>query len=247
MLSAGLPAPAFAALTDEIQVYADDINKPGAAGLELHLNATPNGTNQPAFPGEVTTQHGLRVTPEFSYGLSHDFEAGVYLPAVFAGSRGSLAGYKLRLKWLPLQESEETGGVFLGANVEYSNIAPRFLGARYNSELRLIGGYRDKDWLAAVNPTYDWALSGGSPQSSPQFNLGYKLARTLTEGVALGAEYYNDKGRWLHFDPANQQANTLFAAIDIDRKPWIFNFGIGRGLNAATDRWTVKAIFELPF
>ena len=75
---------AFAALPDEIQVYADDINKPGAAGLELHVNTTPKGTNRPAYPSEITTHHGLRVTPEFSYGLSHDFEAGLYLPTVLS-------------------------------------------------------------------------------------------------------------------------------------------------------------------
>lgn len=250
LLAAALLAPchAVAALTDEIQVYTDDINKPGAFGLELHVNATPDGTNQQQFPGEVTTQHGLRVTPEFSYGLTHDFEAGLYLPAAFdPDGQGSLAGFKLRLKWLPLQANEESGGAFLGANIEVSDVAPRFLGARFNSELRLIGGYRNEDWLAAVNPTYDWALSAGSPQPSPQFNLGYKLARTVTEGIALGAEYYNDKGLWLHFDPANEQGKTVYATIDVDRKPWVFNFGVGRGLNSATDHWTVKAIFELPF
>ena len=238
---------ALAALPDEIQVYTDDIEKPGAAGLELHMNTTPNGIGRPLFPGEVTTQHGLRITPEFSYGLSRDFEAGLYLPTVFTDGRGSLAGYKLRLKWLPLQENPDTGGAFLGANLEWSNISPRYLGARYNSELRLIGGYRNQDWLAAVNPIYDWALSGNAPQPSPQFDLGYKVARNVTEGVALGAEYYNDKGRWLHFDPASAQGKTLYFTVDVDRKPWVFNFGVGRGLNGTTDRWTAKAIFEIPF
>jgi hypothetical protein len=33
----------------------------------------------------------------------------------------------------------------------------------------------------------------------------------------------------------------------VDREPWAVNFGVGRGLNAATDRWTVKAIVDLPF
>lgn len=27
---------------------------------------------------------------------------------------------------------------------------------------------------------------------------------------------------------------------------WVFNFGIGRGLTRATDRWTLKWIFEVP-
>jgi hypothetical protein len=35
--------------------------------------------------------------------------------------------------------------------------------------------------------------------------------------------------------------------MDYDRKPWSFNLGIGRGLTTAADRWTIKAIFEVPF
>lgn len=35
--------------------------------------------------------------------------------------------------------------------------------------------------------------------------------------------------------------------MDYDRKPWAFNVGLGRGLNNATDRWTIKAIVEVPF
>jgi hypothetical protein len=35
--------------------------------------------------------------------------------------------------------------------------------------------------------------------------------------------------------------------IDVDRAPWIFNFGIGTGLTDSTANTTVKFIFELPF
>ena len=36
-------------------------------------------------------------------------------------------------------------------------------------------------------------------------------------------------------------------ALDMGRKPCVFNLGLGRGLTDAADRWTVKAIFDLPF
>ena len=39
----GAPDPAASAQQDEIQVYADDINKRGEFGLEWHLNTTPRG------------------------------------------------------------------------------------------------------------------------------------------------------------------------------------------------------------
>jgi hypothetical protein len=86
---------------DEIQVYTDDIDKPGQFGLELHLNTTPSGRSTPDYPGEVTPRHGIRVTPEFSYGLPHNLELGLYLPFVRdANGTTYLAGTKVRLKWL---------------------------------------------------------------------------------------------------------------------------------------------------
>ncbi|TMH09602.1 MAG: hypothetical protein E6H68_18115 [Betaproteobacteria bacterium] len=59
-----IPSIAGAALSDEIQVYTDDINAPGEFGLELHINTTPKGRRVPDYPGEVVPNHGLRITPE---------------------------------------------------------------------------------------------------------------------------------------------------------------------------------------
>jgi len=240
---------AKAALPDEIQVYTDDINAPGEYGLELHVNTTPRGNATPAYPGEVTTRHGLRITPEFSYGLSRDFEAGLYLPMSINNGNWTLAGYKLRLKWLPIKGGEINGGWFAGANGELSNIASRFEPSRHNFELRMMGGYRNKDWLVAVNPVFGWALSSSQevPKArNPGFDLGYKVSRTVAEGIGLGIEYYNEKGAWRGFDSSNQQGKTLYYVLDFGRKPLPFNLGIGHGLNGATDKWTVKMIFEIP-
>jgi hypothetical protein len=35
--------------------------------------------------------------------------------------------------------------------------------------------------------------------------------------------------------------------LDAEWKNWAFNFGVGRGLNSATDQWTVKAILGITF
>ena len=75
-----IPSIVGAALSDEIQVYTDDINAPGEFGLELHINTTPKGRRVPDYPGEVVPNHGLRITPEFSYGLTKTWEAGLYIP-----------------------------------------------------------------------------------------------------------------------------------------------------------------------
>ena len=77
-----LCAPHAYAINDEIQVYTDDINEPGKFGLELHMNTTPAGRSTPDYPGDSIPRHGFRLTPEFSYGINKDFEAGMYLPTV---------------------------------------------------------------------------------------------------------------------------------------------------------------------
>ena len=46
--------------------------------------------------------------------------------------------------------------------------------------------------------------------------------------------------------PYSQQNNVLFAAVDINMKPWVVNFGVGRGLTQAADGWTIKAIIDIP-
>jgi hypothetical protein len=126
-----LAAPARADLSDEIQVYADDINAAGQFHLELHLNTTPSG----------------RSTP----GRNHS---------------------------------------------------------------------------GAWNP----------PDSGIQ----------VTDWAALGLEYYADLGPITDIKPYGRQMRTLYVAIDVDRAPWAFNFGIGRGLSQETDAWTIKMIFEIP-
>jgi hypothetical protein len=250
-LAAGLACavtPAHAAMIDEIQVYTDDINKPGEFGLELHVNTTVKGRSTPDFPGEITPEHGLRFTPEFSYGLTKDLEAGLYLPyARDAEGTTHFAGPKLRLKWLPLRPEEGGPGWFIGANVEYAWVAPDFEQSNRAIELRPIVGYRGSEWLLAANPILNWALAGPDHDGKPDFSPSVKVARTVAPGLALGMEYYADLGKVNNPLPRQEQSHTLYLAIDYERKPWAFNVGIGRGLNGATDGWTLKTIIEIPF
>jgi hypothetical protein len=246
LLCAG--SPAHAVMIDEIQVYTDDINQPGEFGLELHVNTTPKGRSSPDFPGEITPRHGLRFTPEFSYGLTRSLEAGLYLPyARDAEGTTHFAGPKLRLKWLPLQPGEGNLGWFAGANVEYGKVAPAFEQSRNSVELRPIIGYRGSEWLFAANPILGWALNGPDHDGKPDFSPSAKVARNLAPGIALGAEYYAELGKVNHLLPHAEQAHTLYLALDYERKPWVFNLGVGRGLTGATDRWTLKTIIEVPF
>jgi hypothetical protein len=239
---------ARAALPDEIQVYTDDINAPGEFGLELHVNTTPRGRRAPEFPNEVTPHRGLRVTPEFSWGLTRTLEAGFYLPyARDAEGRVLFGGPKARLKWLPLQPEEGGAGWFAGLNGEYSWLTRNFEPETRRLELRPIVGWKNSDWLFAGNPVLDWALNGPERAGRPTFNPSFKVARTVAPGIALGVEYYTELGPIGRPVAHAEQPRTLYLAIETDRTPIPLHFGIGRGLNDAADKWTLKAILEFRF
>jgi hypothetical protein len=239
---------AAAALPDEIQVYDDAIEKAGAFGIELHLNTTPHGRKTPDYPGEILPNRGWRVTPEFSYGLTETLEAGFYLPFLRDESGTSyFAGPKLRLKWLPQRAPENGAGWFYGLNVEVSRVGQRFEQSRNGIELRPILGYRNRDWLVVTNPALGYDLSPGYRGGGPDFSPSLKVTRSLAAGLSGGLEYYTELGKLANLLPGAEQAQTLYLVMDVDRAPWVFNIGIGRGLTDATDRWTLKAIFEIPF
>lgn len=244
----GLAAvPAYAVLPDEIQVYTGDINAPSEIGLEMHLNTTPSGIGEPAYPGEVTTPHGWRATAEFSYGLTPSLELGVYLPtALTRDNTYYVTGPKLRVKWMPVR-LENGVGRFAGLNVELAHVASRFEQSQQAVELRPIYGYQNEQWLWAVNPVLDWNLSGPDRSGLPEVAPALKIARTVATGVRAGLEYYAGLGRVNHVAPLHEQQHTVFLAFDVDRKPFVFNVGVGRGLTRATDRWTIKWILEIPF
>jgi len=242
-----LHASAHAALPDEIQVYVDDLNDPGQLGLQEHINTTPVGDSDPDYPGESLARHGTRFTSEFAYGLTRDLEAGAYLPLVMESAGDTrLAGLKLRLKWVPLKPAQDGAGVFAGLNGELSQVGYRFDDHRRAFELRPILGWRDAQWLLAANPVLEFALAGPDKNQAPGFSPQFKVARTVASGLAAGVEYYADLGSISNFDPYSEQKHTLYLAVDIDRKPWNVNFGVGRGFTASTDRLTVKMIINIP-
>lgn len=244
----GAAALAAAAFPDEIQVYIDDVRAPGERGLELHVNTTPKGVSEPEYPGAVRNDHGLRITPEFSYGIGWNADIGLYVPTLRDGAGNwYLPGLKLRAKWMPIHGDEKTGGWYLGVNGEISNISKKFSESRVSTEVRTIAGYRSETWLVGVNPILSWSLSPGQRENNPELEMAWKVSRSVAQGIALGFEYYSGMGRLRNYLPRDQQDRTLFLTADVNRAPWIFNFGIGRGQTNATDPWTVKAIFSFEF
>src|SRR5579864_5765104 len=92
------------AQTDEIQVYDAAIAEKGKFNLTWHNNFTPAGLTTPAFPGALVADKSLNGVPEWAYGVTDWFEAGLYMPLYSIGKRdpssgasAMLDGFKIRL------------------------------------------------------------------------------------------------------------------------------------------------------
>ena len=237
-----LPVDVSAA-PEEIQVYLDDLNKPQEFGLEMHTNYVLDGLRTPNYSGQLPSHHVLQLTPEFSYGFARNWDAGLYLLSTLAPGGGfEFNGAKLRVKYV----APSTGMFFWGMNVEAGYTSRRVSETYVNTELRPILGWRADKWIFAVNPIIDVALSGDASHA-PAFAPALKIARTVTEGVQFGIEHHADMGP-IHRIPAfNQQNHVLFGVLDVQKGEFDLNFGIGRGLTSASEKWVAKMIVGIPF
>lgn len=239
---------AGAALIDKLEVDQGDVGKPGNLGVKLHVNTTPSGRGEPEFPREIPPAHGWRMAPEITYGVGHDIEVGTTLPFVH-GPVGGIrsAGARVAVKWNPIHPEEGRSGTTASVQLEYGWISHRFQEETRVLDVVPVLSWRNERWLLAVNPTVEVAFTGPGQKTHPTFNPALKVARRVAGGIWIGPEYFGGLGPVDNLAPRGEQSHTLYLALDVDREPWAVNFGVGRGLNAATDRWTVKAIVELPF
>src|SRR5580704_15605811 len=108
------------AQTDEIQVYDASIAEQGKFNLTWHNNYTPIGRDTPAFPGGIIPDKSFNGVPEWAYGVTDWFEAGLYMP-IYSYSRDrdfSFDGGKLRTLFVSPHAADRT--FFYGMNFEYS-------------------------------------------------------------------------------------------------------------------------------
>ena len=239
-----LAGPALAA-PEEVQVYMNEMSQPGDFGLDVHANYVPSGAREADYPGAQLARHTLRVTPEFSYGWTRSLELGAYLlTSRDADGRYNVDGEKLRLKFIAPQAPDSP--FFYGANLELGRVARRLDQNPWNGELKGIAGYKGARWTAAVNLNLDFKVSG--PASAPAtLELATKLAYQLAPGCQLGIESYNGLGEARRPGHLGQQTHTTYAVLDTALRGWDLNLGVGRGYQAASDRWVVKAIVGVPF
>lgn len=240
-----LSSSGVVAAPDEIEVYTDEMSKPGQYGMELHLNRSIKGVQTPGYPGQMPPHHVTQVTPEFFYGISNELEAGLYLPVAFGpGGNAYLNGLRLRLKYLaPRQEGD---AFFWGVNGEIGHASIRTSESAAVVELRPVVGYRGKEWLVSFNPILNMGLSANVSRQ-PRFEPALKVTHNVAEGIDAGVEYYGEYGPLRRFVPANERSHALYAVVDVEHKDCDINFGVGRGFVNAGDRWVMKAIVSKPF
>jgi len=244
VLTAAVGSPALGA-SEEIQVYMDDLTKPGRFGMDVHNNYTISGAREPDFPGATPSQHVYRFTPELYLGLTPTLELGLYLLTSAAPDVGThYEGQKLRLKYIA--PHDEQHGSFWGANLEIGYTSRRVAEVPWNTELKGIYGFRTGKWTVAVNANLDWSLHG-SPSTPVELELTTKVAYRMPGNYQLGFESYNGMGRLSSPGRLGEQNQVLYAVVDADLGKLDLNAGIGRGLTAASDRWVAKFIIGIQY
>lgn len=232
------------AASEEIQVYMDEINAPKEFGVDIHANYVLSGRRIPDYPGAQAPGHVFRMTPEFSYGLSANWELGAYILLSRSSGNTTVDGEKVRLKFLATKAQDQA--YFWGGNLELGRVAYRLEENPWNAELKGMFGYRHGNWTLATNPNISWKISGPVPSPS-SFHLDSKIAYKTEHGFELGLESYNEFGPIRSMGHFGQQNQVLFGVVDANVQGWDLNLGIGRGLTSVSDRWILKVILNLPF
>jgi len=236
----GLPGIA-SAQTDEIQVYDGGLADPGVFNLTLHTNFTPSGSVTPAFPGAVEADHSLNGVPEWAYGVTSWFEAGLYLP-LYTRDRVAgwgLDGMKLRALFAVPHADDRT--FFYGANFEFSINAKRWDQKRVTSEVRPIVGWHLHPVDIILNPILDTSYDG---LKNLDFAPSVRVAYNVSPVWAVAAEEYADYGPLHDLYTGGNEVHQLFGVVDYAGRELDVEAGIGVGLTGASDNLTFKLILS---
>ncbi len=230
------------AQTDEIQVYDAEIAEPGIFNLELHNNFTPDGLKTPAFPGGLVNNHNLNGVPEWAYGVTEWFEAGLYLPlySVSAARGPSINGGKLRALFVRPHAADRK--FFYGLNFEFSYNAGHWDPRRYTSEIRPIIGWHVHGFDLIVNPIMDNSWHGGV--KGLDFAPASRVAYNFNPKWAVAIEQYSDYGEFRDIYPATDQFQQIWGVVDHAGKVLHVEAGIGFGVTAASDKVTLKLMLS---
>ena len=230
--------PFAAAAPNEIKVFTDELANYGEHTLETHVNKASS-----AGPRVENRRTPLQIMPEYSYGIWHDWEFSLQLPAAISQDASRLEGYRAELQYVAPHEEDE--GFYWGVNFELARIERLGESSFWNVELIPILGYRLDRWHLVANPGVDKSVSGGSHATN--FQPAAKVAYRAFEKNYFGLEYYVDAGPLRNQLSRNDQSRVLYLAWDGKIGKSDINVGIGRGFTESSDRAVLKMIYEFAF
>jgi hypothetical protein len=231
------------AADEEIQVYVDDLDKPGKFGLDTHVNYVFANGAGPDYPGQQPSVDRLRITPEWSYGLTKNVELGLYLPLMdYRNNQFTVDGYKFRIKYIAPHPESQTW--YWGGNFEIGQVDKRLDINPWNAELKGIVGWHGKKWDVGFNTNIDWVVDG--PAKTPaSVQLATKIAYKINDKLAVGVESYDGVGDFDRFR-FDGSAHQIYGAVDTSIGKWDLNLGVGYGYSGEPDHWTMKMIISVP-
>jgi hypothetical protein len=237
-----LTVPSLAvAQTDEIQVYDGGLAPVGVFNLTLHNNFTPNGLKDQAFAGSNTSDKSLNGVPEWAYGVTDWFEAGLYMPlySVDKNLGAVVNGFKLRALFAVPHADDRK--FFYGANFEFSFNTKHWDEKGFTSEVRPIIGWHLHPVDVIINPIFDTSYDG---IKNLEFVPAMRVAYNLNDKTAIAVEEYADFGPVNGFLPMSDQAHQVFAVWDQSTSFLDIEAGIGLGLTDASDKLQFKLILS---
>lgn len=235
----GLLLSLFAiAAPNEIKVFTDELATYGEHTLETHVNKASRAG--PAADNKATP---LQVMPEYSYGIWRNWEFSLQLPVAEQHDRVRTNGYRAELQYVAPHNDEK--GFYWGMNLELAHSARNGEPQFWDLEVMPIFGFRTDRWHLAANPGITVPLTGAAWKTT--FDPAAKIAYRTFDKNYFGIEYYLQAGPVRHWLPSHQRSQVLYFAWDGKIAKSDINVGIGRGFSDASDRWVLKAIYEISF
>jgi len=224
----------------EIQVYGSETVAPHNLMVEVHSNFTAVG--QKGGAGIAATNHAEHETLELTEGVNGWSEIGFY---VFtdeqAGQGVQWVGDHLRPRVRVPGSWHWPIGASLSTEIGYQRAV--FSPDTWTWEIRPILDKQLGRWYFAVNPALERTFHGPDVNKGLDFAPAAQISYDFTRKVTGAIEYYGDLGDIRDVAKLHDQQLQIFPAIDLNLSPqWEFNFGVGIGPTAATDRWIIKAI-----
>jgi hypothetical protein len=239
--------PVWAQDLFEIQVYPYETVEPHRTMVELHTNYFAKGTKS-ALGDEFPLNHQAHLTLEVTHGITKYFELAGYLvtAAHVPNEGGKFAGARIRPRVRFPESSNFPFNVSLSFELGFNQA--RFEANTRTLEIRPILERQQGRLYLSINPDLSKALKGPDSHAGLEFEPGVKLSWDVTRKVAAGVEYYGATGSLTDAEPAADQRHMIFPTLDLNVSPdWELNFGVGRGLTHASEKWVIKSIVGYRF